>query len=364
MPVKVKHIAELANLPEADTEIALRLLTNRSLAVPSEELRTFTLIPLVADYLRKKRPEVIAENGSRLEKQAYAQVVENGSQKYERFPILDEAWPTVAAALPRFLTGPNDKLQTVCTALSHFLSFTGRWDERIALNKDAEQRAIAAGDIKSAGWRALQTGWVYYLRQQSAEVLTCANRAEQHWNTASAGGREQVHAIRLRGLGYHLAADYPAAIAAFRHVVDIHLSRAPESEDVATAYLTLANSQLLSGNYDAAKKDYLEALRISKAINFTEGITSSKGGLASLALEHKDWQAAEALASEALSLSEKIGRIETIAFNCYCVSKSLVRQNKKAEALPYAQRAVALCKQLGSPRLASSEKILAECEAV
>ena len=120
LPAKVEHIAELAACSEADTDRALRSLVNRSLVIPSEELKTFTLVPLVADFLRKKKPEVVAETGDRLEKRAYALVVENGYEQHDRFPVLDAAWPTVAAALPRFLAGPNDRLQTVCEALDTF----------------------------------------------------------------------------------------------------------------------------------------------------------------------------------------------------------------------------------------------------
>ena len=63
---------------------------------------------MVADFLRRKRPEVVAETGNRLEERAYALIVENGYEKHDRFPVLDAAWPTVAPALPLFLAGPND----------------------------------------------------------------------------------------------------------------------------------------------------------------------------------------------------------------------------------------------------------------
>jgi hypothetical protein len=45
---------------------------------------------------------------------------------------------TAAPALPRFIAGPNDRLQTVCNALQRFLDFTGRSDEWLALSRDAE----------------------------------------------------------------------------------------------------------------------------------------------------------------------------------------------------------------------------------
>src|ERR1035437_5072535 len=55
LPASVDHGATLAALPEPDTDRALRKLTVRSLAVPTDELKTFTLVPMVADFLRKKK---------------------------------------------------------------------------------------------------------------------------------------------------------------------------------------------------------------------------------------------------------------------------------------------------------------------
>ncbi len=233
LPAKVEHIAAVAGCDEEPTETALRSLANRSLVVPDIEEKAFALVPLVADFLRRRKPEVVAETGDRLEKHAYALAVENGYEKFDNFPVLDAAWPTVAAALPRFLAGPNDRLQTVCDALQHFLNFTGRWDERLALSRDAEVKAVAAKDFWNAGWRAYHAGWVYYLRGQSAEVLACADRAEAHWREAQAGARERAIAISLRGIGHELAEDYPAAIAAFREAVELCRTLSPESEDVA-----------------------------------------------------------------------------------------------------------------------------------
>src|SRR5437764_959938 len=120
LPAKVEHIATVAGCDEEQTETALRSLANRSLVVPDTEETAFALVPLVADFLRRRKPEVVAETGDRLENHAYALVMENGYNKFDNFPVLDAAWPTVAAALPRFLAGPNDRLQTVCDAFQFF----------------------------------------------------------------------------------------------------------------------------------------------------------------------------------------------------------------------------------------------------
>ena len=113
--METKLIAELAGLARAAAQTALEDLTNRALVVPDDEDKQFALVPMVADFLRKKRPAVVTETGNRLEKRAYALIVENGYQKHDRFPVLDAAWLTVAPAIPLFVAGPNSRLQTRAT---------------------------------------------------------------------------------------------------------------------------------------------------------------------------------------------------------------------------------------------------------
>ena len=361
LPAKVEHIRELAECSETDADLALRSLINRSLVVPSEELKTFALVPLVADFLRKKKPEVVAKTGGRLEKRAYALVMEHGYQQHDRFHVLDAAWPTVAAALPQFLAGPNYRLQTVCDALLNFLCFTGRWDEWLALACDAERRADAAGNFLDAGWAAYQAGLVHYLREQSTDVIACADRAETYWREADT--REQGFALRLRGMGYQLERDYSAAIAVYREAVELWRALAPQSEDFVIGMSDLADAESWSGDLDGAERDYREALRIAKEIDHREAIATATGNLAAIELDRQDWRSAEVLAREALPLSEEIGRQELIGSNCHRLAQALARQGKKEEAVPYAQRAVEIFMRLTSPRVAEARETLAECES-
>ena len=364
LPAKVEHIHALAEpASEAEVEAALKSLVNRSLVVPDEDRQTFALVPMVADFLRKTRPEAVAETGDRLEKRAYALAVENGYQEHDRFPVLEAAWPTVAAALPRFLAGPNDRLQTACNALRDFFHFNGRWDEWLALSRDAESRAARSEDFSKAGWRAYHAGWVHFLRGQAAEVLACAERAEAHWRAAKAGERELTIAIQLRGFGHRLAEDYPAAIAAFREAIERDRALDRESMDVASDLNDLAAAEHLSGDYAAAERDLREVRRIAQACDDAEGIALSTGNLAALALAREDWAGAEALAREALGLSKKVGRQELIALDCGRLARALARQGRKEEARLPAERAVEIFARLGLPDLASARATLAECEA-
>ncbi|HZI19714.1 MAG TPA: tetratricopeptide repeat protein [Pyrinomonadaceae bacterium] len=363
LPAKVEHLATVAGCDEESTETALRSLANRSLVVPNTEETAFALVPLVADFLRRRKPEVVAKTGDRLEKQAYAWVVENGFQEYDNFPVLDAAWPTVAAALPRFLAGANDRLQTVCNALRDFLNFTGRWDEWLALSQDAEDKAVAVKNFQEAGWRAFDAGWVYYLYGQSAELFACADRAEAHWRDAQAGARERATAIRFRGIGHQLIRDYHAAIAAYREAVELWRTLSPESVDVAIVLNDLADVEQHSGDLEDAERDYREALRIARATNYREGIATYTGNLAELALIRKDWSGAETLAREALALAEKVGRKELIASDCHRLAFALARQGQKPEALSYARRAVEIFTLLRHPALEEARQTLEECES-
>lgn len=363
LPVEVRFIAELSGLQAVAAQTASENLTDRALVISDSEARRFVLMPLVAAFLRRARPEAVRAAGDRLTGRAYALAVEDGYAKHDHFPVLEAAWPTVAAALPLFLQGSNDPLQTVCYALGTFLDFSGHWDERLSLSLQAEGRAVAAKDFDNAGWRAYDAGWIHYLRGQSEEVLACAERASAYWREAKAGARERAYALRLRGTGYQLAKDYPAAITAYDEAVELWRSLSRESEDVAMGLNDRADVEYLAGDLAGAERDHREALRIAKALGDSEGVAAFTGNLAQLALNRKDWAAAEALASEALALAEKLGRKDLVAEECANLAQALAHQNRKPEALPYAQRSVDLYTQLRSRSSDGARRILDECQS-
>ncbi|MFZ1218121.1 MAG: tetratricopeptide repeat protein, partial [Chthoniobacterales bacterium] len=360
LPTKVEHVAAVAGLDGKSVETALDTLANRSLVVPDQEEKQYALVPMVAEFLRKHRPEVVRKIGTQLQERAYELVIKNGYKMHERFPALDASWPIVASALPLFLEGPNPRLQVVCEALQLFLNFTGRWDEWLSLSQQAERKAIAVNDYGHAGWCAQNAGCVHHLRKQGAAVIACADRATTHWQAAKAGAWEFSVAIRLRGMGHQINGDYDAAITAYSQSLEARRTLWKESAEIAAVLSDLADVEKLSGDFVSAERDYLQALRVARAVNDLEGEAIFTSNLACVAVDQMDWPKAERLAREGLAFSEKIRRQELIGGNCCLLATTLIQQGKVADAVPPARRAVEVFTRLGSHRLDGARAVLAD----
>ena len=156
LPAKLKWIADMTDLPARAAETALEDLTDRSILTSDLSAQTYFLPPLTAKFIRTRRPEAVTQTGDALTDRAYALAMQygGGSKDYEKFPMLDAEWDFISAALPRLLTGDNDRLQTVCNQLYQFLNFTGRWDDCFG-SPNKPKRAPSPLMIKrTQGWRA------------------------------------------------------------------------------------------------------------------------------------------------------------------------------------------------------------------
>lgn len=359
-PVEVKHIAELSDLGPLIAQDELENLADRALVQGDAESRHFILTPLVADFLRRKRPEVIRQSGDRLVAAVYAIAVECGNKWYTRFPLLEEAWPMIEAAL---LLLDYDKLQIVCDALSDFLSYTGRWDENIALIRLAEDKAVAECDFWKAGWRACQEAGLMFHRRNAEGVNAAADRATGYWEKINPSNYELGILSRRRGMAYELMEDYPAALDCYRKTLELWRQLPARSGDIIPRVLNdIANTERLMGNFESAERNYEEALRIAKRVGYAEGEATYTGSLADLALDRGRWAEAEKIARQALLLARGIRNRELIAVNYARIGEALAGQQRTPEGMPYAYRAVESLTALRSPQLARAEKTLREFE--
>lgn len=362
-PARRRWVAEAAGLPEPAAATVLEDLVERAVLHADEAGQTFALLPLVTVFVGRQHPEAVAAAAGRLMDGVLALLLDGDLRDYRhypRVPALVAEWPRIAAALPHFLQGENARLQVLCDALYRLLYFSGQWDEWLALSLQAEERALAAGDYPGAGWRAYHAGWVYRLRGQAAEVLDCAGRAAAHWARTSLP--ERALAIRLRGKGHQLARDYAAAQTAFQEMIAFARAAAPASEYVAIGLNDLGWAEQEAGALMAAGQHYVEALALARTIGYDEGVATNQGTLADLMLARGAWPEAEALAREALRLTEAMGHQLFIAYNCWRLAAALARQGRPAEGRPFAQRAVTILTRLPSPELAQARAALQECE--
>jgi tetratricopeptide (TPR) repeat protein len=357
---KAEWIATIANIARPAAKIALRDLSARALLNCDVEGERYILLPLVARFLRRKRPEAVKQTGDRLANYVYALVHEQEAREdYARFPELEAEWPNISAALRQFLQSNLKRLKEISYSLGTFLGANGHWDERLWLSLETEKLTVAANDFVGAGWQAYNAGVVYFRRGQVVKLRDCIRRVDEYWAVADA--REKAYGLRLHGWLHRLEKEYPEAIASYEQALALVRVGSPERLDVVFMLNSLGHVKRDSGDYDAAERDYREALELARQDRYRLQIAESTGNLAEIALARHAWSQAENLAREALVGTEAVGHQDFTARNCLCLAHALVGQDRRDEGLPHAQHAVEIFTKLRSPSLAGAQVVLIEC---
>jgi len=346
-PIPVTAIAEISGVDEPTTRRALKLLTNRSIVVPQEGEEKYALVPMVAEFIRHERNEVVNSIGSQMEAYSFALIVNNAWERYETFGLLEKTWGILQPALRRMLLHENEIIQSACDSILWFLEYSGREDELRSLYRDAEIKALENYDYVSAGRRAQGLGSSYINLRDADKAFACAERASTHWQKASIGVREKALVEKLHGDVHRLKGRFSTAKLQYSNALQLFRTISQNSNDVSAALHSLADVERESGEYDSAKKYFQEALSIAKENQSSPCIANFTVGLASVAIMRDDWPETEILAREALQLSEAVGKLELIACSCLCLAHGLIFQGKCAEAKHHACRAVELYTKLG-----------------
>jgi len=366
-PAKITWIANAAGIVEPAALTALEDLADRALLINNEDTQTFYLPTLAATFIRRKRPEIIAQTGNNLVSKAFALIIENGNQEYKKFPTLEENWTSISAAIPLFVVGistvDNERLQNMCFAINTFLEFSGRWDEKLKLNLYAENIAVKFSDFHNAGFRAYNLGVIYNNREQNDDVLECITRCTLYWEKSSAAGLHEKTLIKwLQGLTYLSEEKNKEAIEVFTEIKKIFESGDPENIDLSSAINNIGRAELALKDYDSAERSFRLALGQAEKLKDQPAIATFICNLAFVESTRKNLPAAEDLAIQAIYLSQKIGRQELVAGAHAILAQILVQKGNPQDGRPYAQVAVDIYTKL---RLLSSlkeaQEILKEC---
>ena len=366
-------LMHVADLTRTALETVLERLNALALVdiLPGEEC--YSLHPLTRSYIRA---ELLADSaaerstGMRFARYwvDYAKKYGGSSKNYATFNRLEAEWSNLHVTASYLWETANVKNETVedeegaklfndlARALSQFLWFGGRWDERMQLGMWAYEAACALRDWSNAGWRAFDVMWIHYNRDRVDDAALWTDRCATGWSQ-SKNKREQAIAIKMRGLIAQKRQNYDEAE---RHLLDVLTIRRDlgNDEDVAIVLNNLGELTRKREDYDAAEKYYREALELARKIENKEGQASCSGNLGSLALNCQQWAEARQWFEQQLALAREIGRVDLIASAQQGLARVCEAEGRPDLALPLAQEALAIRERLQHKGLAATRKLV------
>ncbi len=372
---KPEWIGKITDLSESTVETVWDELVNRSMLVANKKKEMIFLPTLTNQFIQKKLPKEVKETEEKLARYALRTVLEFGARENRLGIInLEEKWPAISASLPYFVRHHHNDLQILCDTLDIFFKFTGRWDEWLWLNQQAELVALANEDYDNAGERAYKVGLIYSYLEKPNEILQYATRAEKHWGiirTARIDIKGKTLVNHLRGISYKMSGNYEKAIDIITNALDSWKKTNPEGIEVAAVLNTLGEIQIKDGEmannnekFVDAERNFTEAIRLAKINNHKEGLANYIGNLADIAIKNHDWQKVESLASDALRFAEELGLQDAIAKeNLHLAIAYMNLRHGGHRGLVASRKAVEIYKRLRHKDLPGAEAILREWES-
>lgn len=240
-------------------------------------------------------------------------------------------------------------------ALSQFLSFSTRWDERIKLSTQAYE-TMRKLNLSNAGWRAYDVAWIYYYRGDDKESTHWADRSAEAW--AMGGSKlEQSVGKQMHGLLATEREDYDAAEKLYQDALAICRELKME-KDIGSVLNSLGELELKRRCDDKAESYFREALDIHQRRNDTDMIPTVLSSLGLLELQRERWMKAREWYEQALPLSRELGRQEVVAFDLYGLALVYEQEGQTGLSLSMAREALAIYERLQHANLAAAQNLV------
>ncbi|MDZ7375563.1 MAG: tetratricopeptide repeat protein, partial [candidate division KSB1 bacterium] len=254
-------------------------------------------------------------------------------------------------------------LVELISALSFFLSYSGRWDDFIRLNEQAYLAASASETWRNAGWRAFDVAWMHYKRGRTNLASEWLKKCVKAWERGGTKG-DEASALRLGGLIAQQNCEYAQAEELLKRALAIRRDLGAHRE-VAYALNSLGQLAREQKNYDEAENYYQEALTIAREIDDKAAQAIFLGNLGELAIDRKLWLNALELFEQALPLAQKVGSIELIADSKFGLARCW-HAEKRAEpdlVQSFASEALGIFERLQHKDLLKVKKFVSKLSA-
>ena len=364
-------LMEVANLSRNVMEMAIDRLDALSLLDKLEGEERYGLHPLTRNFVRGELladSQIAGETGRRFAKYWVDYGWRYGWDKYKTYDRLEAEWSNLDAAAEWLwqkatvrVDSIDDKdaakmLNDLRSALSTFLSFGGRWDERIGLSERAYEAMCALKDWSEAGWCAFRVAITHFNRGNTDETVRWTDRCAEAWKRGGSKS-DQASGTRIRGLVARQRKDYNTANQLFQDALAIFRDL-NNDEWVATVLNDLGNIECDRENWDSAERYYREALSLSEKIDYKEGQSIYMTNLGEIALNRERWVEARDWYQKGLSLAQGVGRQDSIASAKKGLAHVHEEEGRPDLALPLAQEALAINERLRDRHLAKTRELV------
>ncbi len=365
---------EVAALSRNALETTIDRLSALSLVDVLAGEERYALHPLTRNFVRDELladAQIPRETGMRFAKYWVAYAQRNGghsNESYKTYERLEAEWANLddaaqwlwqTAAVQGEAVGDKDAAQMLndlARALSQFLLFGGRWDERVQLSARGYEAMRVMKDWSNVGWRAYEVAWIHYNRANSHEAGRWVDRCDEAWAHGGSKG-DQAEAMRMRGLVAHQRKDFDAAERLCQDALAIYRDLKSD-EDIADVLNGLGGLELERKHYDAAERYYREGLMLNEKLQNKEGMATQYGNLGLLALNRQRWAEAREWYEKALPWAREVGQQNLIASAQNGLAHVHEKDRRADLALPLAQEALAIDERLRSSNLGATKMLV------